>query len=73
MTALQGPYSARGKGFHDWDRQAWTDGVIPNMIAPIELIRLFVDGMIERRFGRIVARIASAVRAGLGLFHSRRT
>ncbi len=48
--------------FRDWDREAWTDGVIPNMIAPIEMIKACVDGMIERRFGRIVTVTSIAVK-----------
>ena len=40
--------------FRDWDERAWERAVNDNMIAPIMLIRAVVDGMIARRFGRIV-------------------
>ena len=40
--------------FRDWDETAWQAAVNANMITPIMLIRSVVDGMIERRFGRIV-------------------
>ncbi|WP_057462661.1 SDR family oxidoreductase [Pseudovibrio sp. POLY-S9] len=42
------------KDFKELDRQAIQDGVIQNMITPIELIKAVIDGMAERRFGRIV-------------------
>ena len=38
----------------DVDRQAIIDGVIGNMVTPIELVRAVIDGMAERGFGRIV-------------------
>jgi 3-oxoacyl-[acyl-carrier protein] reductase len=40
--------------FRDLTRQAILDGVTQNMITPIELVRAVIDGMAERRFGRIV-------------------
>lgn len=40
--------------FRDWSRQDWIDGVVANMLTPIELIKATVDGMIAREFGRIV-------------------
>src|SRR6476646_4995990 len=40
--------------FRDWDEAAWMSAVNANMIAPIMLIRAVVDGMIARRFGRVV-------------------
>ncbi len=42
------------KGFRELDRAAMLDGVVQNMVTPIELIQRVIDGMIERRFGRIV-------------------
>jgi 3-oxoacyl-[acyl-carrier protein] reductase len=42
------------KDFKELDRQAIQDGVIQNMITPIELIKAVIDGMAKRRFGRIV-------------------
>jgi 3-oxoacyl-[acyl-carrier protein] reductase len=49
--------NAAGPPFRDFreiDRAAILAGVTANMVAPIELIRRAVDGMVERRFGRIV-------------------
>ncbi len=42
------------KGFREIDRAAMLDGVVQNMVTPIELIQRLIDGMIARRFGRIV-------------------
>jgi 3-oxoacyl-[acyl-carrier protein] reductase len=49
--------------FRDWDRDAWIAALDANMLTPIELIKATVDGMIERRFGRIVNITSSAVKA----------
>ncbi len=38
----------------DWDHAAWLSALEGNMLAPILLIRGFLPGMRERRFGRIV-------------------
>ncbi len=40
--------------FRDLTRQHIIDGVVQNMITPIELIKAVVGGMAERGFGRIV-------------------
>ncbi len=40
--------------FADWERDNWIEALDANMLTPIEMIRLVVDGMVERRFGRIV-------------------
>jgi len=42
------------RDFRELDRKAIMDGVIGNMITPIELVKAVIDGMAERRFGRIV-------------------
>lgn len=42
------------KGFREIDRQAMIDGVVMNMVTPIELIQAVIDPMIARRFGRII-------------------
>ena len=42
------------KDFRELDREAMLAGVTMNMITPIELIQAVIDGMVERRFGRIV-------------------
>lgn len=40
--------------FADWDRDAWIAALDANMLAPIAMIRAVIDGMVERRFGRII-------------------
>ncbi len=42
------------KGFREIDRAAMIDGVTQNMVTPIELIQRVIDGMMARKFGRIV-------------------
>ena len=62
--------------FRDWDRDAWVKAVEANMITPILLIRAVVDGMIARKFGRIVNITSGAVKAPiaeLGLSNGART
>ena len=49
--------------FREWDEAAWQRAVNANMIAPIMLIRAVVDGMIARKFGRIVNITSAAVKA----------
>lgn len=40
--------------FRDWDRDAWIAALDANLLAAVLMIRDVVDGMVERRFGRIV-------------------
>lgn len=40
--------------FADWDRDAWVGALDANMLAPLAMIRGVLEGMCERRFGRIV-------------------
>ncbi len=42
------------KNYNELDRAAMIEGVVQNMITPIELIQAVADGMAERKFGRIV-------------------
>jgi 3-oxoacyl-[acyl-carrier protein] reductase len=49
--------------FQDWDGGAWTAAFEANMLAPIEMIRAVIDGMVERRFGRIVNITSAMVKA----------
>jgi len=49
--------------FRNWGREDWLKAIDANMLAPIELIKASVDGMIARRFGRIVNITSSAVKA----------
>ena len=49
--------------FRDWTREDWIKALDANMLTAIELIKATVDGMIERRFGRIVNITSAAVKA----------
>src|SRR2546427_12315480 len=49
--------------FRKFSREDWLKAVGANMLTPIELIKATVDGMISRRFGRIVNITSSAVKA----------
>lgn len=40
--------------FREFDREDWLRALDASMLAPIEMMRLTVDGMIARGFGRIV-------------------
>jgi 3-oxoacyl-[acyl-carrier protein] reductase len=49
--------------FRNWTRDDWIKAVNANMLTPIELIKATVDGMMERKFGRIVNITSAAVKA----------
>lgn len=51
--------------FREFDEDAWLAALRANMIAPIELIRGVIDGMIARRWGRIVNITSTAVKSPL--------
>lgn len=53
--------------FRDWERDDWIRAVDANMLTPIELIKATVDGMISRKFGRIVNITSSAVKAPIDI------
>jgi 3-oxoacyl-[acyl-carrier protein] reductase len=56
--------------FRQWDNATWHRAIDANMLAPIELIRATVDGMMAKGWGRIVNITSSAVKSpvdGLGL------
>ena len=53
--------------FRDWDRDAWIKAVDANMLTPIFLIKAVVDGMIERKFGRIVNVTSGAVKSPIDI------
>ena len=62
--------------FRNWTREDWLKAIDANMLTPIELIKATVDGMIARRFGRVVNITSSAVKAPiaeLGLSNGART
>jgi 3-oxoacyl-[acyl-carrier protein] reductase len=49
--------------FRQWQREDWLAAIDANMLAPIELIKASVDGMMARGFGRIVNITSSAVKS----------
>ena len=49
--------------FRAWDRATWIAAIDANMLTAIFLIKATVDGMIERKFGRVVNITSSAVKA----------
>ena len=49
--------------FHEWGEADWMKAVNGNMITPIMLIKAVVDGMIARKFGRIVNITSSSVKS----------
>nr|MDJ0785325.1 SDR family NAD(P)-dependent oxidoreductase [Myxococcota bacterium] len=51
--------------FQDWDREAWIAALDANMLAPTLMIRSVLDGMVERRFGRIVNITSAMVKTPL--------
>jgi 3-oxoacyl-[acyl-carrier protein] reductase len=53
--------------FRAWDRDAWIRAIDANMLTPIELIKATIDGMIARRFGRIVNITSSSVKAPIDI------
>ena len=53
--------------FRDWDRDDWIKAVDGNMLTGIFLIKATVDGMMERKFGRIVNITSSAVKAPIAI------
>ena len=62
--------------FRNWDRDVWLKALDANMLAPIELIKATLDGMMARGFGRILNITSSAVKApvdGLGLSNGARS
>jgi len=73
VTNNGGPAPGR---FQDWDRDAWIAALDANMLAPVLLIRAVIDGMVERRFGRIVNITSAMVKTPLspmGLSSAART
>jgi 3-oxoacyl-[acyl-carrier protein] reductase len=53
--------------FRAWSRDDWIAALDANMLTPIELIKATVDGMMARRFGRIVNITSSAVKAPIDI------
>ncbi|MBK5960539.1 oxidoreductase [Rhodoplanes elegans] len=62
--------------FRDWRRDDWIAALDAMMLGPIEMIRRTVDGMMERRFGRIVNIVSRSVKIAqpeLGLSNGARS
>lgn len=53
------------RDFREVDRAAMLEGVSANMVTPIELVQRVIDGMVERRFGRIVNITSGSVKMPL--------
>ncbi len=53
--------------FRDWDRDNWIAAVDANMLTPIFLIKATVDGMIARKFGRVVNITSAAVKSPIDI------
>ena len=73
VTNNGGPPPGR---FGDWDRDDWIAGVDAHLLAPLLLIRDHLDGMVERRFGRIVNITSAMVKSphsAMGLSSAART
>jgi 3-oxoacyl-[acyl-carrier protein] reductase len=65
-----------GGDFRTWERDDWIKALDANMLTPIFLIRAVVDGMISRRFGRIVNITSGSVKSPiptLGMSNGART
>lgn len=52
--------------FHDWSRDDWIAALDDMMLGPIEMMRLTVDGMMARSFGRIVNIVSRSVKIPQG-------
>jgi len=61
--------------FRNWTRETWIETLDSVMLGPIMMMRAVVDGMIARRFGRIVnvsSRTVKSPQAELGLSNGSR-
>ncbi|MGK2950523.1 MAG: SDR family oxidoreductase [Acidimicrobiales bacterium] len=63
VTNNAGPAPA---SYRDWDREAWLGALEANLLAPALMVRDVLDGMVERRFGRIVNITSAMVKAPIG-------
>ena len=64
VTNADGPPAG---DFRDWGKQEWYAAIDANMLTPIELIKATIDGMIARKFGRIVNITSAAVKSPIGV------
>lgn len=51
VTNVGGPPTG---DFRDWDEARWSEALRSTMVAPIQMIRAVIDGMTQRRWGRII-------------------
>lgn len=61
--------------FRDWTRDTWVETLDSVMLGPVMMIRAVVDGMIARRFGRIInvsSRTVKSPQSELGLSNGSR-
>jgi len=49
--------------FRNWEREDWIRALDGNMLTPIALIKAVIDGMIARKFGRIVNITSASVKS----------
>ncbi|CDN51808.1 Short-chain dehydrogenase/reductase SDR [Neorhizobium galegae bv. orientalis] len=62
--------------FRNWSREDWLRGIDRMMLTPIDMMRLTVDGMMAREFGRIVNIVSRSVKiaqAELGMSNAARS
>ncbi len=52
--------------YRAWDRDAWLAALDANLLAPMLMVRAVLDGMVERRFGRVVNITSAMVKAPVG-------
>ena len=53
--------------FREWSIEDWQKAVNANMLTPIMLIKVTVDGMCARKFGRIVNITSSSVKSPIAI------
>jgi 3-oxoacyl-[acyl-carrier protein] reductase len=73
VTNNGGPPPGR---FRDWTRDDWIGALDANLLAALGLIRAVLDGMVERRFGRIVnitSAMVTAPQSPMGLSSAARS
>jgi 3-oxoacyl-[acyl-carrier protein] reductase len=73
VNNAQGPLPG---DFHDWSRDDWIAALDDMMLGPIEMMRLTVDSMMARGFGRIVNIVSRSVKipqSELGLSNGARS
>jgi 3-oxoacyl-[acyl-carrier protein] reductase len=63
ITNSQGPLPG---DFRKWSRDDWIAALDDMMLGPIEMMRLTADGMMARRFGRIVNIVSRSVKIPQG-------